>query len=180
MSSLESHIVRPTHLADTVGRTLDPVLRLFSWWWRDPGCLLELCLQHGFLALTTQLRRVNSLQVLSWQVGRSSTCPHQLHLAMDRPLPVVRHKKKVKKKISTFHLDRIKALWPKCQPLVWNPQRSAVPEWSQVAVAVDGVPSQVEACQLGWTFREGLDDTQLVIANVQVDEAGAFGYSCVG
>ncbi len=55
----------PTHLADTVGRTLDLVLWLFSGWWCDPGCLLKLCLQHGLLALTAQLRRVNGLQVLS-------------------------------------------------------------------------------------------------------------------
>lgn len=63
--SWSPHIVRPTHLTDTVGGTLDLVLRLFSWWWCDSGCFLELCLQHGFLALTTQFRRVNGLQVLS-------------------------------------------------------------------------------------------------------------------
>lgn len=64
--------------------------------------------------------------------------------------------------------------------LVYNTQGSAVPEWTQVAVTVDWVPSQVQACKLWWTFRERLDDTQLVVTDIQVGEAGAFWYSCVG
>ncbi|TNN51376.1 hypothetical protein EYF80_038413 [Liparis tanakae] len=57
--------------------------------------------------------------------------------------------------------------------------RSAVPEWTQVAVAVDGVAGQVEARQLGRAFGERLHHAQLVVAHVQVDEAGAPGHGRV-
>lgn len=58
-----------------------------------------------------------------------------------------------------------------------NPQRCDLPKWTQVAVAVDVVSSQVQSGQIGRAFRERLDDTQLVEADVQVDKVGGFGYS---
>lgn len=54
------------------------------------------------------------------------------------------------------------------------------PQGPQVAVAVDGVAGQVEACQLGRACGERLQDAELVVAEVQVGQARGFGYGCVG
>lgn len=84
-----SYLTSPTYLAGAVGGTLDLILWLFGGWGRDPGRLLKLGLQHGLLALTAQISWVDGLQVLSGEMGRTATCPDQLHLPTDGPLPEV-------------------------------------------------------------------------------------------
>ena len=56
----------------------------------------------------------------------------------------------------------------------------ASPEGAQVAVAVDGVPGQVEPREAGGAPGEGLQDAELVVAEVQVDQLGGLVQGRVG